>query len=214
MLEKNPKSRTGGQFLIGAYAPYKQGLTRAIKYHLHQCEKYGVDTRHETEATPELIRSLAPDVLIMATGAKPFVPNIPGVKDTGVVLANDVLLGNPVLQSSCLIIGGGEVGVEMAEYATDYCDKVTIAEMQDDVAKTLYFTVRNALMKRLHEEDVEIPCNTKVASFIKGGIKALHDGKEITLDGYDTVILALGSKPYALLALMAFSALRIPNWSK
>ena len=160
-------------------------------------KKYGVDMRYETEATKELIESLKLDVLIMATGAKPVVPNIPGIKDTGVVLANDVLLGNPVLKNSCLIIGGGEVGVETAEYATDYCNKVTIVEMMDDVAKTLYLTVRNALMKRLEEEKVEILCNTKVTEFIKGGVKAVKDGKEITLDGYDTVILALGSKPYA-----------------
>ena len=39
LLEKNPKNRVGGQFLIGAYPPFKQGLTRAIKYQLHMCEK-------------------------------------------------------------------------------------------------------------------------------------------------------------------------------
>lgn len=196
LLEKNGKNRAGGQFLIGAYPPFKQGLTRAIKYQLHQCEKNGVDMRFDTEATPELIKELAPDVLIVATGARPFVPNIPGIKDTGVVLADDILLGTPVLKHSCLIIGGGEVGVETAEYATDYCKKVTIVEMQDDVAKTLYLTVRNALMKRLKDEEVEISCNTKVTSFVKGGVKALKDGKEISFEGYDTVILALGSKPY------------------
>ena len=196
LLEKNGPERVGGQFLIAAYPPFKQGLTRAIRYQLHMCKKNGVDLRFNTEATPDLIRELAPDVLIMATGATPIVPNIPGIDGENVVQANDVLLGNPVLKSSALIIGGGEVGVETAEYATDYCTKVSIVEMAPAVAAKLYLTVRNDLMERLKKEEVDIHVNTKVLEFIPGGVIAECNGEKITLDGYDHVILALGSKSY------------------
>ena len=196
LLDKNGEERVGGQFLIAAYPPFKQGLTREIRYQLHMCRKNGVDLRFNTEATPELIRSLAPDVLIMATGAQPIVPNIPGLKETGVVQANDVLLGNPVLKQSALIIGGGEVGVETAEYATDYCTKVSVVEMLPQIAEKLYLTVRNDLMARFKEEEIDVHVNTKVLEFIPGGVVAECNGEKCTLDGYDTVILALGSKPY------------------
>lgn len=196
LLEKNGADRVGGQFLIAAYPPFKQGLTRAIRYQLHMCKKNGVDIRFNTEATPELIKELAPDVLIMATGAKPIVPNIPGIDGEGVVQANDVLLGNPVLKSSVLIIGGGEVGVETAEYATDYCSKVSIVEMLPALAEKMYLTVRNDLMDRLKKEEVDIHVNTKVLEFIPGGVIAECNGEKITLDGYDHVVLALGSKSY------------------
>ena len=196
LLEKNGEERVGGQFLIAAYPPFKQGLTREIRYQLHMCRKNGVDLRFNTEATPELIRSLAPDVLIMATGAQPIVPNIPGLKETGVVQANDVLLGNPVLKQSALIIGGGEVGVETAEYATDYCTKVSVVEMLPQIAEKLYLTVRNDLMARFKEEEIDVHVNTKVLEFIPGGVVAECNGEKLTLDGYDTVILALGSRPY------------------
>ena len=196
LLEKNDNLKAGGQLRIGAFPPFKQGLTREIRYMLHQCQKYGVDLRWNTEATPELIKELNPDVLIMATGATPIVPGIPGLKETGVVLANDVLQGDPVLKSSVLIIGGGEVGAETAEYATDYCTKVTVVDMLPQIVPMLYLTVRNAMMSRFKEEGIEVHTNTKVLEFIEGGIKAECDGKEIVLDGYDTVILALGSKPY------------------
>ena len=197
LLEKNGENRVGGQFLIASYPPFKQGLTRAIRYQLHMCKKYGVDIRFDTEATPELIKELAPDVLIMATGAQPIIPNIKGLKETGVVLANDVLLGEPVLKQSALVIGGGEVGVETAEYATDYCTKVSIVEMLPTIAEKLYLTVRNDLMARLKEEEVDIHVNTKVLEFIPGGVIAECNGEQITLDGYDHVILALGSKAYS-----------------
>ena len=196
LLEKNSADRVGGQFLIAAYPPFKQGLTREIRYQLHMCKKNGVDLRFDTEATPELIKSLAPDVLIMATGATPIVPNIKGLQETGVVQANDVLLGNPVLKQSVLIIGGGEVGVETAEYATDYCTKVSIVEMLPQLAEKLYLTVRNDLMDRLKREEVDIHVNTTVQEFIPGGVIAQCNGKTVTLDGYDHVVLALGSKPY------------------
>lgn len=196
LLEKNGADRVGGQFLIAAYPPFKQGLTRAIRYQLHMCKKYGVDMRFDTEATPELIKELNPDVLVMATGAQPIVPEIPGIHDTGVVLANDLLLGNPVLKSSVLIIGGGEVGVETAEYATDYCTKVSIVEMLPVLAEKLYLTVRNDLMARLKKEEVDVHCSTKVLEFIPGGVIAECNGEKITLDGYDHVVLALGSRAY------------------
>ena len=196
LLEKNPASRVGGQFLIAAYPPFKQGLTKAIRYQLHMCRKNGVDLRFDTEADPDMIRELHPDVLVMATGAQPLVPEIKGIHDTGVVLANDVLLGSPVLKSSALIIGGGEVGVETAEYATDYCTKVSIVEMLPELAEKLYLTVRNDLLKRLKEEEVDVHCNTKVLEFIPGGVIAECGGQRITLDGYDHVILALGSRSY------------------
>ena len=196
LLEKNGPLAAGGQLRIGAFPPFKQPLTREIRYMLHMCEKNGVKMQWNCEATPEIISELKPDVLIMATGATPVVPDIKGLKETGVVLANDVLLGTPVLQKSALIIGGGEVGAETAEYATDYCSRVALVEMLPEIVPTLYLTVRNAMLKRMKEEEIEIHTNTKVLEFIEGGVIAEQNGEKITLDGFDTVILALGSKPY------------------
>lgn len=196
LLEKNGENRAGGQFLIAAYPPFKQGLTRAIRYQLHMCKKNGVNLMFNTEATADLIRSLKPDALVVATGATPIIPNIPGIDGENVVQANDVLLGSPVLKQSCLIIGGGEVGVETAEYATDYCSKVTIVEMLPAVAEKLYLTVRNDLMRRLKEEEVDIRTSTKVLEITSSGVVAECGGKKVTLEGYDHIILALGSKPY------------------
>lgn len=194
VLEKNPANKAGGQLLIASYPPFKQPLTREIRYMLHMCKKHGVEIQYETEATAEMIKAMAPDVLIMATGATPLVPAIKGIENT--VQANEVLLGSPVLASSCLIIGGGEVGVETAEYASDYCTKISLVEMQPVVAEKLYLTVRNAMMKRLKEEEIDIHCSTTVKEIIPGGIIAECNGEEVRLEGYDHVINALGSKSY------------------
>lgn len=196
LFEKNDKLQAGGQLRIGAYPPFKQPLTREIRYMLHMCEKYGVDIRWNTEADEKKIKELKPDAVIMATGATPVEPKIKGLDKVETFQANQVLLGSPVLQKSVLIIGGGEVGAETAEFATDYCSKVTIVEMLPEIVPTLYLTVRNAMLSRIKQEEIEVYTNTKVLEFIDGGVIAEKDGEKITLDGYDTAILALGSKPY------------------
>lgn len=78
LYEKQPANRAGGQFLLAAYPPFKQDLTKPIRYYLHMCEANGVDMHFETEVTKELIAKEKPDVLIIATGADPIAPSFKG----------------------------------------------------------------------------------------------------------------------------------------
>jgi pyruvate/2-oxoglutarate dehydrogenase complex dihydrolipoamide dehydrogenase (E3) component len=181
--------------LIAAYPPFKQDLTKPIRHYLYMCEKYGVEMVFNKEVDASFIKEKKPDVLIIATGATPLTPNIPGIDGPNVKQANDVLLGEPV-KGNVLVIGGGLVGVETAEYCTDYCDKVTLVEMQDDIAKEMYLTVRASLLRRFEQEKIDVQTNTKVLEFKEDGIVCEKDGETAILDGYNSIILALGSKKY------------------
>ena len=68
--------------------------------------------------------------------------------------------------------------------------------MLPEIVPTLYLTVRNAMLARIKEEEIEVHTNTKVLEFVEGGVIAEKDGEQFKLDGFDTVILALGSRPY------------------
>lgn len=195
LYEKNPKSRLGGQFLTAAYPPFKQDLTRAIRYYTYMCDKYNVNMNFDTEVTPEFISDKKPDAVIMATGAKPLIPNIKGIEGKNIKIANNVLMGEPVI-GNVLVIGGGLVGVETAEYCTDYCDNVTLVEMQSDIATEMYLTVRDSLLRRFKEEEIKVYTNTKVKEFTETGIICEMEGETKTLEGYDSIILALGAKAY------------------
>ena len=83
----------GGQFRVGAIAPAKQDLTKAINYYTYMGEKYGVDFRFGTQADAEEVLAEKPDVVILATGGEPSIPDIPGIDNHQVATANDVLLG-------------------------------------------------------------------------------------------------------------------------
>ncbi|RBP57221.1 2,4-dienoyl-CoA reductase-like NADH-dependent reductase (Old Yellow Enzyme family) [Alkalibaculum bacchi] len=197
LYEKNEENKTGGQFLIASYPPYKQELTRPIKYFKRMCEKHGVKMVYNMAVDTAFIQKEKPDVLIVATGAKPFKLNIPGNDAENVFQANDVLVGNKILANSALVIGGGMVGVETAEFCKDYCERVAVVEMQEDIAMDLYMTVRDDLIKRLKKEDVEIYTNTKVSRIEGNTVYAEQDGKEIALEGFDHIIFAVGSKSEA-----------------
>lgn len=197
IYEQNGANKVGGQFLVAAYPPFKQNLTQAIRYYKHMCEKNDVKMVFNKKVDTEFIKAENPEVLIVATGATPFKLNIPGSDAPNVYQANDVLVGKSILGSSALVIGGGMVGCETAEFCKDYCEKVAVVEMRDDVAVDLYMTVRDRLLKRLKEEEVEIHKKTKVTRIEGKTVYAEKDGQEIVLEGFDNIIFAVGSKAEA-----------------
>lgn len=194
LYEKNGENKVGGQFLIAAYPPFKQDLTRPIRYYKHMCEKNGVKMIYNKEVNSELIKAEKPDVLVVATGATPCKLNVPGNDAPNVYQANDVLVGKSILGNSVLVIGGGMVGVETAEFCQDYCEKVAVVEMREDIALDLYLTVRDNLLKRFKKEGIEVYKSTKVTKIEGTTVYAEQNGKEITLDGFDNIVFAVGSK--------------------
>ena len=152
LYEKNGENKVGGQFLIAAYPPYKQDLIRPIKHYKHMCEKYGVKMVYNKTVDTDFIKAEKPDVLIVATGATPCKLNIPGNDQENVYMSSDVLVGNKILGNSALVIGGGMVGVETAEFCRDYCERVAVVEMKEEIATDLYMTVRADLLNRFKKQ--------------------------------------------------------------
>lgn len=194
VFDRGPASRAGGQFLIAAYPPFKQELTRAIRYQLHRCEATGVEFRWHTEVTREVVEDFAPDVLVMATGSVPLKPGIPGIDGPRVVSATDVLTGTQVA-GRVLVVGAGETGTETAEYCTDYCDHVTLVDRIPAIAPHLYLTVRDSLLRRFRTLPIEVHTNTEVRAFLDDGVAVRTPTGEQVLSGFDHIILTMGTRP-------------------
>jgi 2,4-dienoyl-CoA reductase-like NADH-dependent reductase (Old Yellow Enzyme family)/thioredoxin reductase len=191
LLEKNEKP--GGQAYAASIPPNKQGFVRAIKYYVTMCKKFGVDIRLNTEATAELILSLAPDVVILGTGATPM--GLPVPNDGIPVMQATELLGGEVFDGrNVLLVGGGLVGLETTDYLLTQMKAVTVVEMLDRVGEDMM--TRDALLKDLYAGGVKIFTSTKVERLTKDGAVCTTPEGEITLSGYDMVILATGSRPY------------------
>src|SRR4030042_4033393 len=105
----------GGQWLLAATPPYKQDHRGFLDYLCGQLEKLGVERKLGKRVTATMVAEHKPEVVIVATGAKPLTPRIPGVEQKGVITAWDVLQGHKV-GHRVLVIGGGMTGLETAEF--------------------------------------------------------------------------------------------------
>lgn len=188
------ENRPGGQVAVGARPPYKQELLKAIQTYVKLGEKYGVTFRFGEEATPESVKDF--DEIVLATGGVPVRPSIEGIDESDVVDAVDVLEGKVAVGDHILIVGGGQVGVETGELLANQNRKVTIVEMADEVAKDEHVSIKIFMFERFKKYGINILTNTKVKSFSKGAVTVERDGAESKLEGFDSIILAIGAKSY------------------
>ena len=200
LFEKEPK--LGGQLNLAAIPPFKQEICLTLKYLTTQVEKAGVRVEMGREATPELIQELKPDVVIVATGATPFVPDIPGAQKDNVFTAWDVLAGNAAQRArNIIVIGGGMVGCEVADFLAERGDNmavgrraVTIVTRQHDVALDMVTDPRQLLLERLREKEVRFITRATTKEILDDGVILDKDGEEVNISGLDYVVLARGAK--------------------
>ena len=184
----------GGNLIPASSAKLKQDYKYFMDYLSNQVKNLGVRIELGKEATPELIQGVKPDVVFIATGAKPVVPDIPGVEKKKVVTAIDVLLGKGKAGKTVVVIGGGMVGSEIALDLAQKGKQVTIVEILDSIARDVYTPNRQHLLKLLSESNVKMFTDTNVLEITDEGIiMADKSGKRNNLRA-DTVVIAVGLK--------------------
>ena len=182
----------GGNLIPASIPDFKQDYGSLINFLATQIRKLGVTIELGKEATPELIRMIQPDVVFIATGSTPIIPEIPGATSEAVVTAVDVLMGRQRAGESAVIIGGGLVGCETALHLAQKGKNVTIVEILDSVMPEVPPANSMHLLKLLADMDVQILTETKFLEITGNGITIADKyGKRSTLDA-DTIVLAMG----------------------
>ncbi|MFC1999528.1 FAD-dependent oxidoreductase [Chloroflexota bacterium] len=200
LLEKEPK--LGGQFNLAAVPPLKHELCLLLKYLSTQLLKTGVKVQLGQKATPELIDELEPEVVVIATGAVPLVPDIPGTDNARVYTAWDILAGSPPKYArNVIILGGGMVGCETADFLADPGynmltgrTSVTIVEMLKDIALDMAPEARHLLLTRLRDKGVEIITSATVREILDDGVRIVKDDREDVIRSKGRVVLAMGAR--------------------
>ena len=127
LFEKD--SAVGGNLIAAAAMELKQDMKDYLAYITRTVMKSGADIRLGVEATPELIKELKPDALIIATGADPFIPNVPGIDLPHVHWAADADMDKCETGKNIAIIGGGSLGLESAFTQSSRGKKVRVLEL-------------------------------------------------------------------------------------
>lgn len=183
----------GGNMRLAAYPPGKGDITNMVRSYIAKCEEYGVKMVMHTEVTPAMVAEAKPDAVIVATGSNPLVLPIPGINDTGVIHAGDLLDGKAAVGKKVLVVGGGMVGCEVADFLGELGHEVSVIELRDQLGPDVIPEHRKFLMKDFDTYKVQGVTGAKVAQFFTDGVSyTLADGTEGRLEGFDNVVLAMG----------------------
>lgn len=188
--------QAGGQLLIASVPPRKEEMMRILNYYEAVLDTLPVTFRFGTTLTPEDYEKY--DDIIVATGAVNNIPPIKGSELPLVVSAWDVLAKKAVVFGKAVVIGGGLVGVETAEYLAHLGCEVTIVEMLDQIAKEESGTILPTLTKELDDYHVIRHVNTRLEEIHNDSVTvttALPDQEPNTFTiPADFVVLAIGAK--------------------
>lgn len=205
LLEKG--AELGGSFRIASFPTGKGQLSSAIRAMIVRCEKAGVDIRLNTEADADTLKELHADAIILATGSTPLILPIPGLNESGYVTAQDMLLGKAEVGKKALVVGGGMVGCEAAEYLAERGHEVAIIEMKDVIAADVVPENRRYMFENFARNHVQLQPGAKVGQFYTDGVDyTMADGTSGSLRGFDSVVLAMGTRKYDPLSEAAASA--------
>lgn len=187
-------SELGGALIPGSVASFKVENKWLKEWFSIQLQKLGVKVELGKEVTPELVAKMKPDVVIVATGAVPIIPDIPGVERAAIAV--DVLLGKIKVGKEVVVAGGGLVGCETALHLAANGEKVTIIEMLGDMAMDMdSYINKPATLKELTKNNVKWFTRMKLEEVTEKGVTCIDSNWKRKTISADTVVLALGSKP-------------------
>jgi 2,4-dienoyl-CoA reductase-like NADH-dependent reductase (Old Yellow Enzyme family)/thioredoxin reductase len=183
------ESKLGGQWnILASYRPEVSSLT---KYLSRELTMSGVEVHNDTQVDVELVKKLQPDAVVIATGAKQKLPDVPGIEGKNVVLANDVLSGKVRTGREVVVIGSGLVGMETAVFLGKQGHKVSIVDIVD-IGKDVGYTLKEALLEEIIKYGIYLYPNSTLDRITENGLNIVIFNETILLKA-NTVVIAIGS---------------------
>ncbi|MBR3396703.1 MAG: FAD-dependent oxidoreductase [Lachnospiraceae bacterium] len=192
LYEKEDK--LGGRFREASSLWLKDGFRRAFEYSVRKTMECGAVIHLNTEVTPDIIREEDPDILLLAIGAKEWVPPIPGIGNENVVSVVDVDREKVQTGQKVVICGAGLSGAECAMELGHRGRNVTIIDVQpkENLYKTLKVFTKPIFEKLLEDNHVTCMYETGIKEITdKGVVVVTPDGGEKLIEA-DTVVTAFG----------------------
>ena len=186
------KDKLGGQLHYANLLPFKDEWNSALHYFIAQLRKHRVEVRVNESCTAEKVEEDRPDVVVVATGAAPLIPDLPGIDGSNVATAIDIITGKKQAGQNVVIIGGGATGCETAELLSQKGKQVTLLEMQARIGSDYGPMNRYVVIDRLVEAGIRLETGVKAEEITEKGVKVKRAGQYPEFFEADTVILALG----------------------
>jgi NADPH-dependent 2,4-dienoyl-CoA reductase/sulfur reductase-like enzyme len=175
-------------------APHKNVYDKYIRTLTAKCKKQGVDIKTGVEVTESMIENGRPDAVVLAIGADKAACPAEGVGISVVCDAWQILDGEIQPKDHVVVVGGGLVGMETADFLREKGVKdITIVEMLPKSPVISQAARGQMLHKRLRAAGVRLMFGTKVKRIEEGGAVILTaNGEDLKLEPVMQVIIAIG----------------------
>jgi 2,4-dienoyl-CoA reductase-like NADH-dependent reductase (Old Yellow Enzyme family)/thioredoxin reductase len=195
LWERDP--RLGGKLDVASRAPSKQEVLKFRDHQERVLSHLDVEVHLGSEVDVVTVDAEDPDVVIIATGAAPLRPPIPGVEGPNVIDAQRLLLGLESVKPGerVTIIGGSATGLETAEMLSVAGCEVTVIEMLPSVGRGIELVTRRRLVQDLRARGIGILTSCRVVSIDDDRARFEQlDGTPGVVE-FDRVALAIGWIP-------------------
>lgn len=187
--------RLGGTLLCEKLVPFKRTLSDYLDLQARLIERSNVEVRLNTAVTPELARSLAPDVIVAALGARPTVPKIKGIERSNVMGAEEAYNTPDKVGKRVVILGGGLVGTELGIFLAQKGREVTILEMMarlNDGGNPLH---GYAISQQINELHINVVLSVRAVEISDEGVLGEPVDEETNLEPCSTIERAALDSP-------------------
>jgi 2-enoate reductase len=193
------KERTlGGELIPGGKPAFKSEIGRLLDYWKGELADSDVEVKLNVKVTPDLVRDERPDALVVAVGADPIIPSIPGIESPNVMTAIEAFKSNELTGKTVAVVGGGDVGCECALHLTQQGCRVTIVEMMEQLLLLEdVHSIRVDLLRMIEHAGIAVLTSTKVVGIerdrvlIKTGAEVPHSLET------EMVVMAVGMQSHS-----------------
>jgi len=196
LLER--EAAVGGQVLIAARAPARAEYAGILRFLAHQVDKLAVDCRLRVEASVDTVLAESPDVVIIATGSSPHIPDLRGLDGKHVVTDRDVLLDRVEVGERVVVVDDvhTQQGLSTAEHLLDRGRRVEVISRLFYAGQDVGITSIAPLYSRLFAKGVTLTPHTDLVA-VEGSavvVANVYTRAERRIEGVDTVVLSMGSR--------------------
>jgi 2,4-dienoyl-CoA reductase-like NADH-dependent reductase (Old Yellow Enzyme family)/thioredoxin reductase len=185
------KNELGGQFNLAPLTPYKRSVGKLVPYLSLELKNKEIDIVFAEAEESQLVDY---DGVILATGSKPAVLEIPGLDSF--YWAEILLEENLPENKNVLIIGGGLIGVDIATALIARKNKVTIVKRTTDFGEDMEAIAKTLSLKMLKENGTVFSDHTHIKKVEGKTVYAEKDGKEIKFNDIDLIVVSVGMRSY------------------
>jgi len=199
-------ARLGGQ-LQAASMEIDGGhvFQRVVEHYETQIERYGVTLHLETEVTPKLVSKVAPDVAVVATGARIPASALPGADGAKVIYADRFCESDLVRGQRVICIGGERAGLVVAERLAEAGNEVALTDEGGRIAGDVIPTFKWRHASWLKELRIEVLKGTRAVAVTDEGLRLVDAEGNETVRPCDLLVVGGPRLPdNALTSTLAF----------